>query len=117
MSDPSSLVLQLEQFEYKYDTAQDGDEAIRMMIDCAFDVVLLDLATPAVNAFVTVARIRELEEKGVLENRAAVFMMRTGGQPEVSEQTGVEGVQEKPLQKEVLHQVLRDRLQRHTTCI
>lgn len=80
--------------------AQDGAEALRLLKDQRFDVVLLDLMMPGVNGWQV---LEEMQRRG--DKTPVVVLSAAGGLPETV--TGCAAVLQKPVDIEDLLSALR----------
>jgi len=63
--------MMLKKGQHEVETAQSGDEGIRLLKDAAFDVLLLDVEMPEKNGIETLAKIRQ---EGLGEGMKVLFL-------------------------------------------
>lgn len=110
---PLNLTLQsLDKLGYKCDVARNGEQAIRMVLDGNYDLVLMDASMPVMSGIEAAKKIRELEEKGVITSKAVIFVLASDDGLEASEAAGIDAVLEKPFKPDALKVAMKGNLRR-----
>jgi len=90
------------------------EDARRMMIEDAYDVVMIDITLPDNQALETAVAIRDLNAKRILGKECAIFLLRGDNDPPYDERPEFDGVITRPLVKEAVEERLKQWAQKQT---
>jgi CheY-like chemotaxis protein len=100
------LSMDLQGEGYRVVTASDGEQAVRVASQVKPDIILMDIGMPGLDGLGAARRIREAEAtKGV--PIIAVTAFGTGGFQHAARDAGIDGYLTKPLDFQLLHELMR----------
>ena len=102
------LVLHLEALGISADSAADGIEAYKLVLENNYELILMDVEMPNMNGLQAASAIRELER---LESRPAlpiVAITARGASREQCVAAGMIAYYEKPIQADIVKQIVQE---------
>jgi len=106
------MLILLSKLGYSTDIAADGAEALRILQDRHYDVILMDIQMPVMDGFEATQAIRNLPSEAARIPIIAVTANAFSGQREKCLESGMDDYIAKPISKEVLESTLRKYLER-----
>jgi len=100
----------LDQFGLSYETAVNGEEAVRMVSERAFDVVLMDIMMPVMDGIEATRQIRLLNSPAANIQIIALTAHAMQGDRETYLEAGMDGYMSKPVRAAELFTALSDHL-------
>jgi CheY-like chemotaxis protein len=100
----------LDQFGLSYENAVNGDEAVRMVSERSFDVVLMDIMMPVMDGIEATRQIRLLNSPAANIQIIALTAHAMQGDRETYLEAGMDGYVSKPVRSAELFTALSDHL-------